>query len=60
MRLITISGLLVLLILGGLRVVSGQQGEDSASVPLEMRISVPVEILRDGEVPAIQEVVVVP
>lgn len=60
MRLITISGLLVLLILGGLRVVSGQQGEDAASVPLEMGISVPVEILRDGEVPAIQEVVVVP
>lgn len=60
MRLITISGLLVLLLMGGLRMLSGQQGGEAASVPLEVGISVPVEILKEGELPAIHEVLVSP
>lgn len=60
MRLITISGLLVLLLMGGLRMLSGQQGGEAASVPLEVGISVPVEILKEGELPAIHEVLVRP
>ena len=60
MRLITISGALVLLFMGALRVLSSQQGHDAVVVPLEVGISIPVEILRDGELPSIQEVVVAP
>ncbi|MGB1130949.1 MAG: hypothetical protein ACPG4K_12930 [Haloferula sp.] len=60
MRLITISGLLVLLLMGGLRMLSGQQGGEAASVPLEVGISVPVEILKEGELPAVHEVLVRP
>jgi hypothetical protein len=59
-RLIAISGVLILLLMGGLRMLSSHQGQDAVVVPLEMGISIPVEILRDGEVPAIQQVVVNP
>lgn len=40
--------------------LSGQQGGEAASVPLEVGISVPVEILKEGELPAIHEVLVRP
>lgn len=59
MRAIVISGLLILLLMGAMRVLSSQQGQDAVALPLEMGISIPVEILRDGEMPAIHEVVVV-
>jgi len=59
-RLILISGLFSLLVVGSLRVLSGQQGQDAAVVPLEVGISIPVEILREGEMPSVQEVIVSP
>ncbi|MBK1826198.1 hypothetical protein [Haloferula rosea] len=60
MRLIVVSGVFVFLLMGAMHVLSSQQGEDAVALPLEVGIRVPVEILRDGEMPAIQEVIVSP